>query len=139
MAKHDKLIVYCDGGSRGNPGPSAIGVAFKNSAGETIKTYAEYLGENMTNNQAEYGAVVFAMGKAKLLGAKGGELEFFLDSELVVMQLSQKYKIKDVKLGSLFVKIWNMTMDFKKVTYHHVPREQNKLADRLVNEALDNR
>jgi len=137
MLKYDKLIIYTDGGSRGNPGPSAVGVVMKDKTGKNVKTYSEYLGDNMTNNQAEYSGVILAMTKAKLMGAKGSELEFYLDSELVVNQLSQKFKIKDVKLGSLFVKIWNMTTDFKKVTYQHVPREKNTEADALVNEALD--
>lgn len=134
-----KLKIFCDGGARGNPGPSAIGVVIKDDSGNLIKTYSEYIGDHMTNNQAEYTAVIFALEKAKLLGAKGGEIHFYLDADLVVNQLSQKFKIKDKTLGSLFVKIWNLTLDFKKVTYSHIPREENKAADRLVNEALDRR
>lgn len=137
MSKYKKLKIYCDGGSRGNPGKAAIGVVIKDIEGNIVKTYSEYLGNNMTNNQAEYNAVVFALKKAKLFGAKGGEIEFYLDSELAVNQLGQKFKIKDKELGSLFVKVWNLTLDFKKIDYYHIPREENKQADRLVNEALD--
>ena len=139
MPKHKKLKIYCDGGSRGNPGAAAIGVVIKDAQDKLVKTYSEFLGDDMTNNQAEYSAVIFALGKVKLFGAKGGEIEFYLDSELAVNQLGQKFKIKDKNLGSLFIKVWNLTLDFKSVKYFHVSREQNKQADRLVNEALDNR
>lgn len=139
MSKYTKLKIYSDGGSRGNPGPSAIGVVIKDDKNNVIKTYSEYLGENMTNNQAEYSAVVLAMSKVKLFSTRNSNIEFYLDSELVVNQLSQRYKVKDKKLALLFVKIWNLTMDFKSVKFFHIPREENEQADELVNEALDNR
>ena len=128
------MIVYTDGGARGNPGPAALGVV---AAG---KEYSEYLGE-MTNNQAEYAAVIFALKKAKhLLGgkkAKESEIEIRMDSELVAEQLNGNYKIKEPELKPLFVDVWNLEMNFKKVAFVHVPREENKQADRLVNKALD--
>lgn len=129
-----KLVIYTDGGSRGNPGPAALGVVVG------YKEYGEYLGE-MTNNQAEYRALVFALKKAKqLLGkkkAKEMELEVRMDSELIVRQMNGEYKILEANLQSLFVQIWNLRLDFKKVVFVHVPREQNRRADRLVNQALD--
>jgi len=132
----EKLIIYTDGGARGNPGPAGIGVVFMDAKNNIIQTYNKYLGEK-TNNQAEYEAVVLALEKAKTLKAE--ELEFYLDSELVVNQLNQKYKIKNEDLGKLFIKIWNLRQNFKKVTFQHIRREKNKLADKLVNEAIDNK
>ena len=129
-----KIIIYTDGGSRGNPGKSALGVVVGS------KEYSEYLGV-MTNNQAEYRALVFALKKAKaLLGGKKAveaEIEVRMDSELIVKQLNAEYKIKEPDLQPLFVEVWNLKLDFKKVFFVHIPREQNKKADRLVNEALD--
>lgn len=129
-----KLVIYTDGGARGNPGPAALGVVIGD------KEYSEYLGE-MTNNKAEYLALVFALKKAKaLLGGKKAseaELEFRMDSELIVRQLNGIYKIKEPDLQPLFIEVWNLRLDFKKVIFHHIPREQNKRADRLVNQALD--
>lgn len=128
------LKIYCDGGARGNPGPSAIGYVIKNEKGEVLFSEGKCIGE-ATNNQAEYKAVVFAMEKAKELG--GTELEFNLDSELVVKQLKGEYKVKNQELALQFLKIHNLQGNFKKVEYRHVYREQNKEADALVNQALD--
>lgn len=126
--------IYTDGGARGNPGPAGIGVAAYDSAGQLIHTWGEYIGET-TNNQAEYKAVILALEKAKQHEVK--ELNFFLDSELVVKQLNGEYKVKDKGLGGLFVKIWNMRPYFSRLSFRHIPREKNKVADRLVNEAID--
>jgi len=131
----NKLIIYTDGGARGNPGPAGAGVVIYDENKKIITREKKYLGDNKTNNQAEYSAVILALEKAKEL--KAGEIEMYLDSELVVKQLSQKYKIKDKNLGSLFVKIWNLSQNFKKIDYHHIPREENREADRLVNKAID--
>ena len=129
-----KLIIYTDGGARNNPGPAGIGVVIMNDKREVINEIAEYIGE-ATNNQAEYKAVVAAIKKAKELDAE--ELEFYLDSELVVKQLNREYRVKDAKLAPLFVQIYNAVMGFKKVTFKHVRREFNQEADKLVNEAID--
>jgi len=135
-----KIIVNTDGGSRGNPGPAALGVVFFDSAGKMLKSYSKALGTR-TNNEAEYEAVIFALQKAKLLygGAKIKKMEFEIrmDSELIVSQLGGKYKIEEEKLQPLFLKIWNIKIDFGTLTFIHVPREKNKEADRMVNEALD--
>jgi len=131
-----KLVVYTDGGSRGNPGPAAIGVALPG------KEYGEYLGER-TNNQAEYEAVIFALKKIKkLIGkkkAKELDVEVRMDSELVVKQLNGEYKILEKDLQPLFLEIWNLKLDFKKVEFVHVSREKNKKADKIVNRVLDQR
>jgi ribonuclease HI len=129
-----KLIIYTDGGARGNPGPAAIGAVLRDEKGKIVEEVSEYIGET-TNNQAEYRAVVAALEKAKELGA--AELDFFLDSELVVKQLNREYKVRDKDLAVLFMKIYNVLMGFKKVTFKHVRRELNVEADKLVNEALD--
>ncbi|HOM33281.1 MAG TPA: ribonuclease HI family protein [Candidatus Paceibacterota bacterium] len=137
--KTEKIIVYTDGGSRGNPGPAAIGVVIEGLSNEP-KQYYEFLGET-TNNEAEYQAIIFALKKIRqLLGKeklKNISIEIYLDSELVVNQLNSCYKIEDEKLQSLFMKIWNLKLDFGKISFHHIPREKNKLADKLVNLCLD--
>ena len=136
-----KVIIYTDGGSRGNPGPSAAGVVFSNEKGEIFKKYSEYLGENLTNNEAEYQAVIFALKKFKsLFGkklAKNSEIELKADSEFLIKQLKGEYKILDPKIQALFITVWNLRLDFKKVKLTFIRREKNKEADLLVNEALD--
>lgn len=132
----EKIVVYTDGGSRGNPGPAAVRVWI-----ETLnKKYAEYIGEK-TNNMAEYEALIVALEKIKkLVGknkAKQIQLECFLDSELVVKQLNHQYKIKEENTQKNFLQVWNLMLDFKSVKYYHIPREKNKIADGLVNKALD--
>ncbi|OGG98829.1 hypothetical protein A3E04_01640 [Candidatus Kuenenbacteria bacterium RIFCSPHIGHO2_12_FULL_42_14] len=135
MIKHHKLVIYTDGGARGNPGPAGCGAVIFDENGKSIlATHKKYLGEQ-TNNFAEYSAVVLALEEAKKFGAE--ELQLFLDSELVVKQLNGEYKIKNQDLGKLFIKIHNLKQNFKKVSFSHVRREQNKLADKLANQAID--
>lgn len=129
-----KLIIYTDGGARNNPGPGGIGAVLMDEKNKTISEVSEYIGE-VTNNQAEYAAVIAALVRAKGLGAT--EIDFYLDSELVVKQLNRQYKVKDADLAKLFLQIHNLSQGFKKITYTHVFREQNKRADELVNEAID--
>ena len=129
----NKVIIHIDGGARGNPGPAAIGVII----GE--RSYQERIGET-TNNVAEYKAAIFALKKAKqLIGKKRSETEVEIrtDSELLYKQLNALYKIKDKELQPLFVEIWNLQQDFQKVRFVYIKREQNRQADRLVNQALD--
>lgn len=136
-----KITIYTDGGSRGNPGPSAIGVVYVNEKEQIIKEYSEYLGDKLTNNEAEYSAVIFALKKFKALFgkeiAKKSEVQIKSDSELLVKQLNGEYKIVNENIQSLFLKIWNLKIDFLKVKFKQIPREKNKDADRLANEALD--
>ncbi len=131
---HTHVRTYTDGGSRGNPGPAAIGAVVEIIATGERHEYKRYIGET-TNNQAEYQALLLALERAKELGAK--EVECRLDSELVVKQMRGEYKVKDPELGKLFIRIHNLITDFRKITYTHIRREFNKDADRLVNEALD--
>jgi len=136
-----KIIIYTDGGARGNPGPAAIGVVFCNEKGEIFKKYSEYLGENFTNNEAEYQAVIFALRKFKALFGKklaqNTEIKIKSDSELLIKQLNGQYKILDPKIQPLFLKVWNLKLEFKKVTFLFISRERNKEADNLVNQALN--
>jgi ribonuclease HI len=136
-----KIIIYTDGGSRGNPGPSALGVQFCNEKKQCFKEYGERLGDSLTNNEAEYEAVVFALQKFKAnFGkklAESSEVEVKSDSELMVKQLNGEYKVLDEKIQQLFLKVWNLRTEFKRIKFALIPREQNKEADRLVNEALD--
>jgi len=130
----NKIIIYTDGGSRGNPGPSAIGVVVGD------KTYSEAIGTK-TNNEAEYEAVVFALKKVKALygkdALKSSEVEVRSDSELLVKQLNGEYKILEPKIQELFLKVWNLKTEFHHLKFVAVPREKNKEADKLVNQALD--
>lgn len=131
--EYKRLQIYTDGGARGNPGPAGIGVVIW-SGHDLVGRHSKYIGET-TNNQAEYQAIIFGLEQVKKLSAK--EVECFLDSELVVKQLNREYKVKDKDLAPLFVKVWNLSLGFKKIAFHHIPREENKEADKLVNEAID--
>ncbi|MFA6908686.1 MAG: ribonuclease HI family protein [Patescibacteria group bacterium] len=127
------LDIYTDGGARGNPGPSGIGAVIKRE-GKVIGSYGEFIG-TATNNQAEYRAVLLGIQKAKQ--HDGTHLHFYLDSELVASQLRREYKVKDAELAKLFVQIWNLTHDFKRLEFSWIPREQNYEADAMVNQAID--
>ena len=136
-----KIIIYTDGGSRGNPGPGAAGTVFCNEKGEVFKKYSQYLGENLTNNEAEYQAAIFAFKKFKSQFGKklalSTEIELRSDSELLIKQLQGLYKILEPKIQTLFITVWNLKLDFKKVKFNLISREKNKEADKLVNETLN--
>ncbi|MEA3293210.1 MAG: ribonuclease HI family protein [Patescibacteria group bacterium] len=136
----EKIIIYTDGGSRSNPGHSAIGVVVYNNKGDILKEYSQYLGEG-TNNEAEYQAVIFALKKLKVLfGKKVGKefaIEIRSDSEFLVKQLNGEYKILNPSIQNLFLEAWNLKVDFKEIKFVHIPREKNQRADKLVNNALN--
>ncbi len=129
-----KLKIYSDGGARGNPGPAALGYVIYDSQNKIIFKKGECIGKK-TNNEAEYAGIIAALEKALTL--KGTEIECFLDSELVVKQLRGEYRVRDANLAKKYMKVWILQNKFKSVKYQHVYRERNKLADSLVNEALD--
>ncbi len=133
-----QIDIFTDGGSRGNPGPAAVGVVIQID-GEK-KKYGEFIGK-ATNNEAEYAALIFALKKTKQLIGKGNtksaKLKCVSDSELMVKQLNGEYKLKDEKVKKNFIEIWNLKTDFLKVSFEHTKRENNKEADAMVNEALD--
>jgi ribonuclease HI len=136
----DTITIFTDGGARGNPGPAAIGVQMLDQKGVVIKELSETIGST-TNNFAEYHAVVRALQVAKEQFGKQTKTLYFivkLDSELVKKQLSGEYQIKEPGLVPHFIEIHNLRVSsFPQLTFIHVPRAQNKEADRLVNEALD--
>lgn len=135
------IIVYTDGGSRGNPGKAAIGVVFCNEREQEIKKFGEYLGDQLTNNEAEYRAVIFALKKFKALFGKSvaavSDVEIRSDSELLVKQMQGEYKVENEKIQHFFMEIWNLKIDFKSVKFKAIARGKNREADRLVNEVLD--
>jgi ribonuclease HI len=129
------LFTNSDGGSRGNPGPGAIGVIVRKE-GVIISKYSGFIGRNVTNNMAEYEALITALRMALKYSKK---VTCMLDSELVVNQLLGKYRIKDKKLFPLFLKVQKLQEEFDEIIYKHVSREDKFqiMADELVNEELD--
>jgi len=132
-----EIKVHTDGGSIGNPGPSAIGAVIE-YAGKK-KTYAEDIGEG-TNNEAEYKALIFALKKTKALvgsqNVKTAEVKCFSDSQLMVSQLNHRFKLNHEKIIPLFAKVWNLMMEYGKIEFIYVPREQNQEADALVKSVI---
>lgn len=127
-------VIYTDGGSRGNPGPSASGYVIMNNGQEVLAQGGEYLGIT-TNNQAEYQGVRIALEKAKELGLR--KVDFRLDSMLVVNQMNGIYTIKNRELWPINERIRSLIKQFDQVSFRHVPREANQLADSQVNKVLD--
>jgi len=147
----DKVLIYTDGGARNNPGPAGVGVVILNGTRSTDSTGSpqassgqakkvelkKYIGER-TNNWAEYEAVVLALTEAKKRGLAGREIEMRMDSELIQRQLTDKYQVKEETLWPQYMKVHNLVVaHFPHITFVHVRREENKDADRLVNEAID--
>lgn len=131
------IVVFTDGGARNNPGPAGAGVVVYEN-GEKKAEVAAFLGEKQTNNWAEYEAVVIAFGKLLEMGLRDRDITFKLDSQLVVEQIKGNWKIKEPTLKSQALKVHELMRDFHKVSFTHVPREENKEADKLVNQAIDN-
>ena len=130
----DTVTIYSDGGSRGNPGPSAAGYVIINNQQEVVAEGGEYLGIT-TNNQAEYQGVRLGLEKALELGYK--KIDFKLDSMLVVNQMKGVYKIKNRELWPINERIRMLMTLFDRVSFTHVKRELNQLADKMVNQTLD--
>ena len=126
--------LFTDGGARDNPGPAGIGYVLTPDSGAQI-LHGEYIGET-TNNQAEYKALIAGLQRAH--GAGVTNLECFLDSLLVVMQVKGKYKVKNEELKPLVAEVKHIAKNFAAISFDHVRREKNAMADKLVNEALDN-
>ena len=129
------IKVFSDGGARGNPGPAAVGVVAYRGSDELFRI-SKCIG-NTTNNVAEYTALIYALDKIIDLHATGHPVLFHLDSELVVKQLNGEYKVKDHNLKLLYERALSNVAKISTVEFRHVRREQNKVADMLVNEALD--
>lgn len=133
---YDRLKVFTDGGSRGNPGPSASGYVISTEDDDIVEEGGEYLGIT-TNNQAEYQAVKLALEQCKKYC--NDHVDFYIDSLLVVNQMKGIWKVKNKDLWPVNQAITELAKDFKKVTFTHVRREFNKQADAKVNEVLDSR
>lgn len=140
-----RLIIFADGGARGNPGPAAVGFAIKDSSGRILHKQGKYIGK-ATNNVAEYRAVIEALRwiKENIISKTSkreiSNLQFFLDSKLVVNQLNGLFKVKEIKMRNLVVKVRQLERELGgNVSYQLIPRQKNSLADGLVNQALNQR
>ncbi len=135
-----RIVIYTDGGARGNPGPAGIGVVIQDGEGKKLREIAEYIGKT-TNNFAEYEALVRALIEAKNMfgeALREMQIEVRMDSELVVRQLTGLYRVKEPGLKEQFARIGMMRMaDAPNMVFTHVPREKNAHADLLVNRAID--
>ena len=129
----ERLIIYTDGASSGNPGPAAIGAVIQDGQGRVISRISRRIGR-ATNNQAEYRAIITALGEAVRLGA--GEVDIKSDSELVVKQLKGRYRVKKATLRPLYQEVVKLVGSLEAFSITHIPREQNREADRLANRAL---
>lgn len=133
--RHPVLVLRTDGASRGNPGPAGIGIVLESAGGEIIDEVAEYIG-HATNNVAEYNALIRGLQEAARRGAR--EVAVFSDSELLVRQMKGQYRINNEGLRPLFEQATELARSrFCKFSITHVPREQNRRADRLANLAID--
>ncbi|MEI8344848.1 MAG: ribonuclease HI family protein [Candidatus Omnitrophota bacterium] len=129
-----ELFIHVDGASRGNPGPASFGMIMRDPSGKVVKSVGQRIG-TVTNNVAEYFGLVFAMQEALMMRAV--RIEIRTDSELVVKQHSGEYKIKDPILKALSLLVKHLERGFEAVRVVHVPREENRDADGLANQALD--
>lgn len=135
------IFIHTDGGSRGNPGRAGAGAVISDKSGAVLRSGKKYLGV-MTNNEAEYEAVLLGLHLAKALLSKEKRkecsVEVLLDSELVARQLSGIYQVKEPRLFPYFITVSNLRIsDFPKLSFKHIPREKNKEADALANLAMD--
>lgn len=128
------VTVHIDGGSRGNPGPAGAGVVISDADGMTLQESGVFLGK-ATNNVAEYTALLVGLRAAKKLGAR--RVKIISDSELLVRQMNGRYRVKNAGLRPLYEEAQELTTRFEAVSIHHVRREQNTDADRMVNQAIN--
>jgi len=131
--KIEKVIIFTDGASRGNPGPAAIGAVIQDEAGKPIASLSQRIGTT-TNNEAEYRAIIAGLQKAVSLGAR--EVELKSDSELVVRQINGSYRVKAPALKPLYQQVKKLQGFVERLTITHISRRQNTKADRLANKAL---
>jgi ribonuclease HI len=136
-----KIIVYTDGGARGNPGPAGAGAYITDEHNEELKSVSSFLGET-TNNVAEYEGVILGLKELKKIVTKQDrrdiKVEVRMDSELVAKQLRGEYQIKEPNLFPFYIAVHNIRVsEFPNVTFTHIPREENGVADKLANDAMD--
>jgi ribonuclease HI len=127
------LRLHTDGASKGNPGRAGVGVWITDAEGRTVRTLGRYLGRK-TNNEAEYWGLLIGLREARRVG--GDDIRAFTDSELMERQINGTYRVKDEKLKSLHRAALEELKGFSSFKIQAVPREQNKEADRLANEAI---
>jgi probable phosphoglycerate mutase len=127
-------IAYIDGGSRGNPGPAGYGVVIQDSTGRLLETLSQPIGE-ATNNIAEYRALLAVLEYAA--HQRVGHLKVYCDSELVVRQMQGRYRVQSPDLKPLFQRARELANSLTHFTITHIPREQNRMADKLANQAMD--
>lgn len=135
-ARLSRIIIHCDGAARGNPGPAGIGAILTDGQGQELARIQEYVGR-ATNNQAEYKALIQALRRAANWSAP--EVEIRADSELLVRQLREEYRVRNPTLRKLWQEVRDLLRDYSVVKIVHVPRHENYLSDALANAAIDNR
>ncbi len=129
------LKIYVDSATRGNPGKSGLGLIVYDSTNKVVKKLTEYIGQT-TNNFAEYTGLIYALQEALIMGAK--KVAVFTDSELVVKQVNGEYIVKDEDLKRLRKQVDHLSRGFDEITISHIDREENKVADKLANQAIEN-
>jgi ribonuclease HI len=131
-----RLIIYIDGASKGNPGRAGAGILITNGEGKKISEVSRYLGHK-TNNEAEYWALLLGLREAGRL--EGESVQIFTDSELVERQMNGLYRVKDLNLRALHKRVLQNVRRFSSFEIRSIPREENKEADRLANQAIERR
>jgi ribonuclease HI len=134
LDSNSRLTIYVDGASRGNPGPSGIGIVIEDGDGATRVKISSYIGRT-TNNQAEYRALIVGLREAARLKAEHVDIKS--DSELLVEQVCGRYKVRSPKLRPLFEEVKELLAGFRSSAISYIPREQNRVADALANQAFD--
>ncbi|MHA1400223.1 MAG: ribonuclease HI family protein [Candidatus Heimdallarchaeaceae archaeon] len=133
--KCNEIKLFVDGCSKGNPGKAGVGYVIKDMTGQTLDEGSKYLGDHITNNQAEYQAVIIGLDKCSEFCR--GRVCVLSDSELIVKQMNKVYRIKNAKLKKLFLEVKEKELFFEEVNYSHIRRERNQRADELANKAID--
>lgn len=131
---HEHVFIFSDGGARGNPGPGGCGAVVTDPKGNVLKKVSEFIG-HCTNNQAEYMALLFGLDAAATFKPK--KISCYLDSKLVVEQVSGRWKVKNKELKEYHQQALLFMKDHKDTSFHHIPRAKNKMADQLANDAMD--
>jgi len=133
----EEAVIYLDGASSGNPGPAGIGVIIKDVNGKDLVEYSEFLGQELTNNQAEYLAVIRGLQLATSLIKGAKKVKVVTDSELIVRQMTGTYSVRSENIRPLFLRAKELERSFEAVTYVHVPRDFNARADELARKAIE--
>lgn len=131
----ESIAVWIDGASRGNPGEAGAGIFVRDDEGNTLARISEYLGDKLTNNQAEYCALLKALEYCSKLDVS--KVRIFSDSDLLVKQMIGKYRVKSENIKPLYREAKELESRLNKVVYKHISRDKNSIADNLANEAID--